>query len=96
MLKHLEDREGELDYINLQQLKKEKYAPWDTNEHIVKYFTKVDRAVKRAKDKIKVDDKELLTNVLYTIKESGEMEWALKKGNKRPRQIRHGRSGILF
>ena len=75
MLKHLEDSGGELDYIDLQELKKERDAPWDTNEHIVKYFTKVDRAVKRANDKIKVDEKELLANALYTIKESSEMEW---------------------
>ena len=30
-----------------------------------------------------MDDKELLANALYTIKESGEMEWALKEWNKK-------------
>lgn len=83
MFEHLVERAGELDYIDLQEMKKERDAPWDTNEHIVTYFTKVERAVKRMKGKINTDDKELLSNALYTIKESGEMEHALRKWDEK-------------
>ena len=79
MFEHLVERAGELDYIDLQEMKKEQGAPWDTNEHIVMYFTKVEQAVKRMKGKIKTDKKELLSNALYTVKESGEVERALRK-----------------
>ena len=83
MFEHLVERAGELDYIDLQEMKQERDAPWNTNEHIVTYFTKVERAVKRMKDKIKMDEKELLSNALYTIKESGEMEHALRTWDKK-------------
>ena len=83
MLKHLEDRGGKIDYIDIQAMKKERDAPWDTNEHIVVYFTKVERVNKRLAKQYKTDEKELLSNALYTIRESGEMEWALKEWEKK-------------
>lgn len=79
MFEHLVERGSDVDFIEIQEMKAERDAPWDTNEHIVTYFTKVERVCKRLKKKISIDDKELLSNALYTIKESGEMEWALKK-----------------
>ena len=85
MLDHLGARGGEIDYIDIQEIKKERDAPWNTNEHIVKYFSNTDRAVKRLKrSKVDTSEKELMSNALYTIKESGEMERALEDWDKKP------------
>ena len=46
MLKHLEDQGGNINYMDIQEIKKEQDAPWDTNEHIVTYFMKVERVNK--------------------------------------------------
>ena len=55
----------------------------NTNEHIVTYFLKVEKAVKRLEcANVKYDKTELLRNALYTIKESREMEQALKDWDK--------------
>ena len=84
MLEHLEDRGGDIDYIDIAEMRKEREAPWDTNEHIVTYFSGVQRAVKRlTKAKVKSDEIELLANALMTIKESGEMEHALQEWEKK-------------
>ena len=64
-------------------MKKERDGHWDTNKHIVTYFTKVELVRKRLKHTITVDDKELLRNALYTIKASGQMEWVLKEWDKK-------------
>ena len=49
MLLHLEDRGGEIDYINIQEMKEERDEPWNTNEHIVEYFSSIERIVKGLK-----------------------------------------------
>jgi hypothetical protein len=79
ILAHLRDRGGKLDYIDIAQLKKERDSAWDTNEHIVKHISKVQKAVDILADraKIKTDEGELLNDLLFTIKASGEMEQAL-------------------
>ena len=47
MLEHLESLRGEIDYINIQEMKKEHDAPYDTSEHIITHFLKVKKAVKQ-------------------------------------------------
>ena len=80
MLQHLKDQGGDIDCIDIQEIKAERDAPWDTNQHIVTYFLQVDKAIKRLDHAgVKTDDKELISSALYQIKQSGEMEHALKK-----------------
>lgn len=89
MLEHLENRGGDIDYIDIQDMKKERDAPWNTNEHIVTYFSGVQRAVKRlTKAGVTSDEVELLANALYSIKQSGEMEYALQEWDKKSRADR--------
>ena len=47
MLQHLKDWGEEVDFIDIQEMKKDSDAEWDNNEHIVMYFSKVQNAVKR-------------------------------------------------
>ncbi len=79
ILQHLRDCGGSLDYINTNQLKKERDYPWDNNKHIVKNIVKVQKAVDTLEEQtnITTDKGELLNDLLYMIKESGEMEQAL-------------------
>ena len=85
MLQHFEDRGGDIDYINIQEMKTKRDGPWDTNQHIVTYFSRVEQAVKRLKEgKVTTSEVKILSNVLFQIKQSGEMEWALKEWNKKP------------
>ena len=79
ILEHLTNQGGKLDYIDISKLKKERDSGWDTNEHIVKHIVKVQKAVNILKDRAKIPtaEGELLNDLLYTIKESGEMEQAL-------------------
>ena len=89
MLQHLEDWGGDIDYINIQEMKAERDGPWDTNQHIVTYFSRVERAVKRLKEgKVTTSEVKILSNLLFQIKQSGEMEWALKEWNKKPKADR--------
>ena len=84
MLEHLEDRGGDVDYIDIQEMRKERDAPWNTNEHIVTYFSGVQGAVKRLKKAgVTSDEVELLANALFSIKQSGEMEHALQEWDKK-------------
>ena len=84
MLEHLEDRGGDVDYIDIQEMRKERDAPWNTNEHIVTYFSSVQGAVKRLKKAgVTSDEVELLANALFSIKQSGEMEYALQEWDKK-------------
>ena len=84
MLEHLEDRGGDVDYIDIQEMRKERDAPWNTNEHIVTYFSGVQGAVKRLKKAgVTSDEVELLANALFSIKQSGEMEYALQEWDKK-------------
>ena len=46
MLEHLERRGGTLDFIETQEIKEERDAPWDGVEHPVAYFDQVEQAVK--------------------------------------------------
>ena len=79
ILEHLTNQGGKLDYIDISKLKKERDSGWDTNEHIVKHIVKVQKAVDILNDRAKIPtaEGELLNDLLYTIKESGEMEQAL-------------------
>ena len=89
MLEHLEHRRGDIDYIDIQEMRKERDAPWNTNEHIVTYFSSVQRAVKRlTKAGVNSDEIELLSNALYSIKQSGEMEYALQQWDLKARADR--------
>ena len=89
MLEHLENRGGDIDYIDIQEMRKERDAPWNTNEHIVTYFSGVQRAVKRlTKAGVTSDEIELLANALYSIKQSGEMEYALQEWDKKAKADR--------
>ena len=45
ILAHLQDRGGQLDYIDITQLKKERDSPWDINVHILKHIAKVQKSV---------------------------------------------------
>ena len=84
MLEHLESRGGDIDYIDIQEMRKERDAPWNTNEHIVTYFSEVQRAVKRLKRAgVTSDEVELRANALFSIKTSGEMEYALQEWDKK-------------
>ena len=84
MLEHLEDRGGDIDYIDIQEMRKERDASWNSNEHIVSYFSSTQSAVKRLKKAgVTSDETELLANALYSIKESGEMEYALQEWDKK-------------
>ena len=84
MLEHLEDRGGDVDYIDIQEMRKERDAPWNTNEHIVTYFSDITGAVKRLKKAgVTSDEVELLANALFSIKQSGEMEYALQEWDKK-------------
>ena len=84
MLEHLEDRGGDVDYIDIQEMRKERDAPWNPNEHIVTYFSGTQGAVKRLKKAgVTSDEVELLANALYSIKQSGEMEHALQEWDKK-------------
>ena len=84
MLEHLEARGGDVDYIDIQEMRKERDAPWNTNEHIVTYFSGVQGAVKRLKKAgVTSDEVELLANALFSIKQSGEMEHALQEWDKK-------------
>ena len=84
MLEHLEDRGGDVDYIDIQEMRKERDAPWNTNEHIVTYFSSVQGAVKRLKKAgVTSSEVELLANALFSIKQSGEMEYALQEWDKK-------------
>ena len=66
-------------------MKAKRDGPWDTNQHIVTYFSRVEQAVKRLKEgKVTTSEVKILSNVLFQIKQSGEMEWALKEWNKKP------------
>ncbi len=48
------------------------------------YFSSTQRAVKRLKKAgVTSDETELLANALYSIKESGEMEYALQEWDKK-------------
>ena len=73
-------------------MKAEQDAHWDINKHIVTYFTKVEQVCKHLKKLIPVDDKELLSNPLYTIKEGGE----LKNRKRKQKQINMERRQDLF
>ena len=78
MLEHLESRGGKMDFIDTNEIKQERDAPWDTNEHVVTYFNRVTQAVKQLeRAKIRTDEIELLNQALYTFKQSGELEQAL-------------------
>ena len=84
MLEHLESRGGDIDYIDIQETRKEQEAPWNTNEHIVTYFSDVQLAVKRlTKAGVTSDEVELLSNALFSIKTSGKMEYALQEWDKK-------------
>ena len=84
MLEHLEERGGDVDYIDIQEMRKERDAPWNTNEHIVTYFSGTQGAVKRLKKAgVTSDEVELLANALFSIKQSGEMEYALQEWDKK-------------
>ena len=78
MLEHLEKRGGTLDFIDTTEIKGERDAPWDGNEHVVTYFNRIEQAVKQLeRAKIVTDKQELLNQALYTFKESGELEQGL-------------------
>ncbi len=47
MLKHLDLRGGDLDFIKIMDLKRERDAPWDHEEHITTYFSHIKQAVTR-------------------------------------------------
>ncbi len=73
-------------------MKKEQDASWDTNENIVTHFLKVEKALKQLEQaKVKCDKTELLSNALFTIKESGKMEQAIIDWDKKLLQIKLGR-----
>ena len=61
-------------------MKQARDAPWDRNEHIVTYIDRVEQEVKKLKrGKVKSDENDLLSQMLYEIKKSGEMEHALRR-----------------
>ena len=89
MIEHLKTHRGEIDYIDIQEMKKERDAPWNTNDHIVTYFSKIERTVKWLElAEVKSDKNELLSNALYAIKESGEMEHALREWDNKKKEDR--------
>ena len=65
MLEHLESRGGNLDFIDTNEIKQERNAPYDTNEYVVTYFNRVTQAIKQLeRAKIKIDEIELLNQAL--------------------------------
>ena len=84
MLKHLEDHVGNVDYIDIQEMRKEQDAPLNTNEHIVTHFSGTQGAVKRLKKAgVTLGEVELLANALYSIKQNGKMECTLRERDKK-------------
>ncbi len=49
MLKYLKEHGGEINYIDIQEMKKEQNSPLYTNEHAIAYFSKGKRAAKQLK-----------------------------------------------
>ena len=82
IIEHLESRGGKMDFIDTNEIKQERDAPWDTNEHVVTYFNRVTQAVKQLeRAKIRTDEIELLNQALYTFKQSEELDQALVNRN---------------
>ena len=78
MLDHLEARGGKLDYFEIQAIKAELDAPWDGNENVVTYFSRIERCNRQLKrGKITPDETDLINQALYFFKESGELEQGL-------------------
>ena len=78
MIKHLEDRGGTLDYFETQEIKMKRDAPWDGEENVVTYFSRVEKARKQLeRANIATSDNELINQALFTFKQSGELEQGL-------------------
>ena len=58
MLEHLEKRGRTLDFIDTTEIKGERDAPWDGNEHVVTYFNRIEQAVKQLERAKIVTDKQ--------------------------------------
>jgi len=78
MIEHLTLRGGNVDYVDIINLKNERDAPWETETHIAMYFVRVERAVsKLEKAEVESDQIELAAQALYQVKQSEMMSNAL-------------------
>ena len=68
LIKHLKSQGGDIDCIDIQQMKQARDAPWDRNEHIATYIDRVEQEVKKLKHgKVKSDENDLLRQMLSFV-----------------------------